>query len=185
MAKKETISTEVIEVNGYQLYKIHNEVENLISSYINPETGEINAVANAHLNTLSLRREDAIHGITLSHLQNEAKADAVEKEIQRLEDLKTSISRRAEAAKRILENELQDGESFEFENCKISWKKNPVSVEADPDLNLDDLEFAYPDLVSTKQTKSLIKKEAKAVLESGKEIAGIRLITDKKSLQIK
>lgn len=184
MAKK-TVSAEVVEVNSYQIYKVHKEIDDLITSQIDPETGELNAVASAHLNTLSLRREDAIHGLTLSHLQNSAKADVVDREIDRLTSLKKAIERRADAAKRILEQELQEGEVFEFENCKINWKKNPASVEVDPDINLEELEFDYPDLVKTDIKKSVIKKEAKAILESGKTINGLTLVTDKKSLQIK
>lgn len=193
MAKKKEVSAEVAQVNGFALWKVHQSIDDLVTSQIDPETGEINAVAAAHLNTLELRREDAIHGLTLCHLQNSAKAEVVDKEIERLLALKQAIDKRALAAKRILEQELQDGESFEFENCKISWKKNPSSVDfVNPDATKDelaaiieDIEFEFPEIIKIETKKSLMKKEAKAILESGKEIPGLRLITDKKSLQIK
>ena len=110
----------------FSLYKVHQEINDLIESYIDAETGELSEMANAHFNQLQLKREDAIHQLCLVNLESKAKADAVANEIKRLGAIKKSLDTTAEAAERIINKELADGETYQFENAKISYRKSEV-----------------------------------------------------------
>ena len=191
MAKKTEVKNEIVNVNAFALYKINNEIDGFISSFVDTETGEMLSIAEAHFNNLSLKREEVIHQIGLAHVLNNAKSDAVDTEIKRLQAIKKSIDNRASLAKRLIEKELQENESFEFENLKISWKKNPSSIDYDTEMDtdmeqqfLEQLSITNPDLVGTKYT--LKKKEVKELYKTTSTLSeGLTVIDDRKSLQIK
>ena len=166
----------------FSLYKIHAEVINLIESQVDPATGELPKIAAAHLNTLSIRRADAIHQISLFHLENKAKAEAVEGEIKRLQLIKNSFEIRESFAKKIIERELADGETFEFENAKISYRKSEV-VEVGDDLDLSQLAFDQPELIDI--SYSLKKAEIKKLAKDNKPIPEGITIVKKNNLVIK
>ena len=168
--------------NQFQLYKIHKEIQDLIESYINPETGEISDIANAHFNTLQLKREDAIHQLCLVHLESKVKADAVANEMKRLAAIKKSLDTTADAAERIISKELAEGETYQFENAKISYRKSEV-VEVDETMDLSQLAFDQPELVDI--SYSLKKTEVKKLAKNNKPIPDGITIIKKNNLQIR
>ncbi len=170
-------------MNGqFSLYKIHNEIQDLVESYINPETGEISDVVAAQINTLQLKREDAIHQLCLVNLESKAKADAVASEIKRLSAIKKSSETLADASERIIGKELAEGETYHFENAKISYRKSEV-VEYDPTLDLSQLAFDHPELIEI--SYSLKKSEIKKLAKENKPIPEGITIIKKNNLQIK
>lgn len=179
---KKEVSSQVSTVPVFQLYNVHKEVEQLIETMINPETGEVNAVVNAHLNTLTLKREDAIHQIAIANIANKAKSEMIAAEIKRLQTLKKQVENRSETAKRILENELTPGEVFEFNNVKISWRKSS-QVKVDEFIDVADLAINYPDLVKIEYSldKTKVKEFAKDSIPLPEGIS----IEEKQNIQIK
>lgn len=170
-------------MNGqFQLYKVHQEITDLIESQIDQETGELNQVANAHFDALQLKREDAIHQLCLVNLESKAKADAVANEIKRLAVIKKSLDNMAEASERIISKELAEGETYQFENAKISYRKSEA-VEVDETLDLSQLAFDQPELV--KLSYAVNKTEVKKMAKEGKPIPEGILIVKKNNLVIK
>ena len=170
-------------MNGqFQLYKIHNEIQSLVESYIDPETGEMTDVAAAHFNTLQMKREDAIHQLCLVNLESKAKSEAVMNEIRRLQSIKKTLDNHASASERIISKELADGETYEFENAKISYRKSET-VEYDPELDLSQIAFDRPELIEI--TYSLKKSEVKKQAKDGKPLPEGIMIVRKNNLQIK
>lgn len=170
-------------MNGqFQLYKVHQEINDLIESYIDPETGELSEIANAHFNQLQLKREDAIHQLCLVNLESKTKAEAVANEIKRLGTIKKSLDTTAEVAERIISKELAEGETYQFENAKISYRKSEV-VEVEDTLDLSQLAFDQPELV--KLSYAINKVEAKKMAKDGKPLPEGIVIVKKNSLVIK
>ncbi len=170
-------------MNGqFSLYKVHQEINDLIESCIDPETGELSEVANAHFNQLQLKREDAIHQLCLVNLESKAKADTVANEIKRLGAIKKSLDTTAEAAERIIGKELSEGETYQFENAKISYRKSEV-VEVDETMDLSQLAFDQPELV--KLSYAVNKTEVKKMAKDGKPLPEGILIVKKNNLVIK
>lgn len=170
-------------MNGQlQLYKVHQEIADLIESYIDSETGELSEIANAHFNTLQLKREDAIQQLCLVNLESKAMAEAVASEMKRLAAIKKSLDNRAEAAERIIGKELAEGETYQFENAKISYRKTEI-VEVEETLDLSQLAFDQPELV--KLSYAVNKTEVKKMAKDGKPIPEGILIIKKNNLVIK
>jgi len=167
--------------NQFALYKIHNEILELIESHIDPETGEMSEMVNAHFDALQLRREDAIHQIGLYGMESAAKSKAVANEIKRLESIKKTLDNRESISKKILTNELAEGETFEFDNLKIDWRKSEV-VEADPTMDLEELSLIEPFLVRI--SYELKKAEVKKLVKNGKPIPKGIAIIKKQNLQV-
>lgn len=166
----------------FQLYKVHQKISELIEAMIDQDTGEINPVAIVQLNKLELQKEDAIHQLCLVHLESKAKAEIVALEIKRLTALKRSLEVREEASKRIIEREVPEGETMQFENAKISYRKSEA-VEVDDDFDLSQLAFEQPELVNI--SYSLKKDEIKKLVKDNKPIPeGIRIVK-KNNIQIK
>lgn len=166
----------------FQIYKVNQQIHNLVEAMIDQETGEINPVAVIQLNKLEIQKEEAIHQLCLVHLESKAKAEAVAVEIKRLTALKKSLEVREEASKRIIEREVPEGETMQFENAKISYRKSE-SVEMDDDFDLSQLAFDQPDLVDIKY--GLKKDNIKKLVKENKPIPeGIRIVK-KNNIQIK
>lgn len=182
MAEKKKTSIKVEPVPTFQLYKIDKEIDNFIETFIDKETGEIISYAQGQFNKLQMRREDVIRQIALSHLFNSAKSDVVANEIKRLQSLKRSIDNRAKLAKKIIEDELQEGETFEFENVKLSWRKSEV-VEVDELTDLSQYVLDYPELIE--MNYSVNKNEVKSMEKEGKPLPFGISVVKKNNLQIK
>jgi hypothetical protein len=168
--------------NQFALYKIHQEIEDLIESYIDPETGEISEMVNAHFSALQLRREDAIHQIGLYGMTNASKSEAVNNEIKRLQAIKKTLDIREAISKKILVRELAEGETFEFDNLVINWRKSET-VEIDPTMDIEELSLTQPDLV--KISYEIKKAEVKKFVKNGKPIPKGLMIIKKNNLQVK
>ena len=180
MAKEKSIKKELVP--SFQLYKVEHQIDNFIETFIDKETGEIIPYAEGYFNKLQIKKEEAIHQIALSHLTNEAKSEVVSLEIKRLQSLKKSIDNRSKLAKRILEHHVAEGETYEFENAKIGWRKS-AQVDVDELLDLSELVLEYPDLIIVQH--SLNKNEVKAMVKNDKPLpVGIEII-EKQNLQIK
>lgn len=182
MAKQKT---NALQKDNFALYQINSELNAILDNEeaIDFETGEIKPEAAERIKALELKREDLIHFVGLSYFTFKAKKEAVDLEVKRLTEIKRSIARKEELAKKILSKNVFLGEEFDFQNLIIKWKKNPPSVEVDPDLDLLQLANEKPELVKVEY--SLDKIRIKEMAKEGLPLPeGIRIVQDN-SLLIK
>lgn len=142
-----------------ELYKVNKEIFDIIESSVD-ENGEISVEAIEQLDKLQVKKEDLIHSVGLTAIINGAESEKVMNEIRRLQAIKKHYDSRQSAAERLLRKSVKIGEEYSFDNLKIKWKKNPPKVETDPDLDLNDLQANFPELVKVEYSvdKNLIKE---------------------------
>lgn len=172
-----------------KLYFIDKDIEQILENAVenelyDPRTGELLPEVLDKINSLELKKEDLFHNIGLMQLQAKASIGAVDAEIKRLTDIKKSFQTREGTAKKFLQNHIPEGEKFEFENLKISWRKS-TAVETKEDLNLESLKVSDPDFVTEKVVfsldKTLVKNTYKA---NGILPAGVKVV-EKQNIQVK
>lgn len=151
-----------------KLYELNKAIADLLEQ-ANPETGEIDETA---FTALSIAKEEKQKNIILfvNHLSSDS--EAIEKEIERLEDMK----RKTENAKKWLTEYLkrsmeQDSVSeLDFTTFKAKIKKNP------PKLALED-PAKIPDKFWKLVSKQELDKEAvKEAIKQGEEIKGAKIV---------
>lgn len=152
-----------------KLYEINKAMTELIES-ADLETGEIDEQA---FNALTLAKEEKQKNIVIfcNHLSSDS--DAIEKEIERLANMK----KRTENAKKWLMQYLKksmemDGVTeLDFSTFKAKIKKNPPKVELEKDYTTIPARFW-----KTKTLQELDKKALKEALENGEDIQGAKII---------
>lgn len=153
------------------LYTIDNEIQNLLMSYIDESTGEIQESALSDLEFLQENRKEKLQNIILFFKNTENEEVIIDRELARLKSLKTRSQKKQEFLKKILQESMRkSGENkLEYATCSASIRKNPPSViiEGSGDLS----EFTKKEII-LKVDKVAIKK----AIQSGREIEGVRLV---------
>ncbi len=163
--------------DSLQLYEINKEIQEIIETCVDEETGEISQEAEERFSKLQLKREDIIHSVGLSYFQNQAKSEAVMNEIRRLQAIKKQFDSKQNTCERLIKKTVKLGEEFKFENLQIKWKKNPPKVVTDDLLDLNEVQSSFPELVKVEYSldKNLVKQYAK----DGKPLPeGIKTVQD-------
>lgn len=167
-----------------KLYNINEEIEEIINdeNLVNQETGEFTEEGLKRFESLQLVKADIIKSLGLANIFYNAQTDMVANEIKRLQGIKKSYESRANAVKKLLTQNLTEGEKYEFDTVKISWRKSEETL-IDELLDLTQFSIDYPELV---KIETIIKKaEIKALHKEGKPLpVGIKII-EKQNLQIK
>lgn len=147
-----------------QLYDIHKIITDTFENPENysEETGELLPEAARKIQALELGKERIIKDVALYAIQSGSASDLIASEIKRLQGLKKSVDVKQESAKRLLKSVLTEGEKYQFENVKISWRKSE-SVEVDELINIGDLPDEF-----VKVEKSVRKDEIKKAFKSNK-----------------
>lgn len=145
-----------------KLYEIANAYENIISSAINPETGEINETMLAKLDDISADANQK--GIAVaSYIKNmEAERDAID-----------SAQKKMVARKKRLDSDIEWLENYLHFNMtklgiskiscpyfNISMRNNPVSVDIEDEASLPE---KYINIVTERKiNKTMIRDDLKA-----------------------
>jgi hypothetical protein len=129
-----------------------------------------------YLTSAAAKRDAVAH--YLRHLDNQC--DLATDEIRRLQDRKRILSNRAEHLRSYIVGvmEVLKLKKLEGETCTLSLRKNPDSVEVEDVMALP-TELRKEEVVYTAK-----KNEIKAVLKTGEEVNGARLVEGKNRLVI-
>lgn len=170
------------------IYEINDRISILLRGSVDMETGEITDDGRflQHAEKSGEQKAEVIHSAVGEFLNAENYVKMVDAEIERLEKLKAPAKRYANYVKDQITKSLQVGETFEFPNCKIGWRKSSaIEVDEFDLMPLEELQKIDPKAVSSKMVYSLDKKYltelAKADLPLPK---GVKLVT-KQNIQIK
>ena len=160
------------------LFEINDAITRCVKladgDYVDTETGEI--IDTAAIEQLEMDRDTKIRNIAcwIKNLESDEKALA--EQIKIFTARKDSAKNKRESLKSYLASFLQ-GKKWQNSEVAISWRKSE-SVEVD---DIDKLPEQYQRVVTTVEAN---KKQLKADLKTGIEVAGVRII-EKQNIQIK
>lgn len=153
-----------------ELYPIRSEDDELISSIIDPETGEI-LDEEAFNKLTSQKYSDDLKKSLINKMKTlEATQNAIDEEIANLKKLKQVQLNREASVGRFLKFIIESDGEFDGTTCGAKIKKNPPKVEITDETQLD--EYIKIEL---KEVKKLDKKQLKEDLKKG-PVKGAKLV---------
>jgi len=158
-----------------RLFEIHEQIEHIINTGVDPDTGEIGEDALAALEGLELARADKALAIAAYLKGERCEADAVWEQGKRLQERADKHYKRADRLEELIRAYVPAGEKLRDERCEISWRKS-TAVEVSNE-NLIPLDYMR---VQT----SVDLKAIGAALESGEKVPGAELVHRQK-MQVK
>ena len=164
-----------------KLYEIDQEIENLIASGIDPETGEWTLDESA-LEALQMEREQKIENVILYFKDIKADIISIEHEIGNLEDRKERLEKTMEGLKIWLNNALA-GQKFSTARCEATFRKSE-SVEVGPQFCDFAEQYELDDYLTIKHTVTPNKTAIKKFLKSGGVLPECQLV-EKQNIQIR
>ena len=164
-----------------KLYEIDQEIENLIASGIDPETGEWTLDESA-LEALQMEREQKIENVMLFYKDLSADISAIDDEIKNLEVRSDRLAKQREGLKIWLNNALA-GQKFSTARCEATFRKSE-SVEVGDDFCAWADQYEQDDYITIKHTVSPNKTAIKKFLKSGGELPYCQLV-EKQNIQIR
>lgn len=154
------------------------EIDNAITSLIDPETGEI--LDFEAFDGLQMERGKKIENMALWYKELNAESTAIRNEEKALAERRKALENKAERLKDYLA-QITDGQKFETPKASISWRKS-TAVELDDDFMM----WAKGNgtwLLRYKDPEPN-KAEISRALKAGAEIYGARLV-ENYSMQVK
>jgi hypothetical protein len=106
-----------------KLWEIDAELDRILSTAVDEETGEITEEAAKALEELSIARAEKLENVALAYKMEMAFAESVKAERQALEKRQRQAERKAEWLKQYMQNSLQ-GEKFETPKVVVSYRKS-------------------------------------------------------------
>ena len=161
------------------IYQIDKEIEELIASSIDEETGEL-LFDTDRLEELQLARDEKVENLACLHKNLVAEAKAIKAEEEALAKRRKSVESEAERTKAYLEYVL-NGENFKSARCAVGHRSSE-SVEVG-DGFVDWAKKNSPDLLRVKEPEA-DKTAIKSLLKSGSIIPFASLVK-KTTIQIK
>lgn len=165
-----------------KLYEIKADIENLLNSVTDPETGEV--VDTDALDDLLMERDQKLESVALYCKDINAEIVAITHEIMIQEQRVERLKKTYEGLKHYLAAAL-DGQKFSTPKCEVSFRKSE-SVDIDEgfiewasDINNLALHF-----LKHKETITPDKTQIKQFLKSGGTLEHCRII-EKKNITIK
>ena len=165
-----------------KLYEINREIEEILESSIDMETGEISSEAVERLNALQMEKDAKVENIALWHKDLMAEAKAIADEIKALQERKKSLERKMEWQESYLSYALA-GQKYESPKVSITYRKSQAVEISDMDSFLEGYKD-NPDLVNVKVEWTANKVNIKKMLKEGQEIDGAVLV-ERQNMQIK
>ena len=167
-----------------KLYEINHDIEKLVDESIDLETGEVLPETSEYLERLYADKAKKVTELALFIKNEVAMTDAIDKEIEKLEDKKRSIKKKVQWLKDYLQKNLEVGEKIETSNYTISWRKSD-SIEISDLVILEDLYEQDPRFVTKKVVYSADKIAAKKIYkDTGILPEGFSFI-EKQNLQVR
>lgn len=164
-----------------QFLTIQNNETNILLKYVDEETGEIPENIFEILESLGNKKNDIITSATESYHSFMELSYLVNEKLTRLKNLEKIYTNTANSIKKVLGNNLIEGEKINTPDYQISWRKSS-SVEIDEFLEPTDIESKFPNCVKTEKT--FIKSELTKLLKEGVKISGIKRV-EKQNIQIR
>lgn len=158
------------------IYQMNAQIESLLDSMIDEETGEVNEEALAQLEQLEADKDEKIKNTGLFIKNRMAFADALSKEIDALKKRRQAVLNSVARAMDYADYALE-GKPKEFAEVKFGYRASQSVDIVNEDLVPD--EYCIFKNVKTPQ-----KMEIKKLLKSGEKVPGCVLV-DKNNLQIK
>lgn len=150
------------------LYKIDKDIEELLDSLVDEETGEVDEDKLDALNQLNIDRKEKIENCILFAKSEKADAEAILNEIEVLKKRAASKLNRSERVLGYVEHSL-DGSEFETDRCVVKYR-NTQSVEI---IN----EEIVPDKYCVFRTeRKPSRTELKKAIKSGESVPGAVLV---------
>lgn len=165
------------------LVKINHDIEDLINSLTDPETGEISEEAWEQIEALQLTKDELVTNYGMKFKKLLAEAEFWKAESKRLAHYAKINENIAERIKGLLSKSLTAGEKIKTTEIEIGWRKSEV-VEIDELADMESLYKSHPELIKQEVSYKADKNTIKAYLKGGIGIKGIRL-TEKQNIQIK
>lgn len=164
-----------------KLYEIDQEIENLIASGIDPETGEW-TLDDSAIEALQMEREQKIENVILYYKDLSADISKIDDEMKTLADRSGRLSKTREGLKIWLSKALA-GKKFSTARCEASFRKSE-SVEVD-DIFCEWAEtFEQDQFINIRHSVTPNKTEIKKFLKSGGELPNCRIV-EKYNISIK
>lgn len=161
-----------------KIFKINNTIAQLLSDCVNDEGEIIDEQLFQYLESI---QNEGIELAGRGILYLKAQAKALSEEIKRLKEIQEKIDKTENALEKFLRR--YEGQKFEFNGLIISWRKSSAVEIDDFEVNINELEKEYPQLVVTK--KELKKSEIKNLFKDKKTLPkGIKIV-EKLNLQVK
>ena len=167
-----------------KLYEIDADIEDLMNSVIDPDTGEV--TDPEALDALLLERDQKIENIALYAKDVNAESAAISNEIMVLQKRAEKLKKTEDGLKAYLTKALE-GQKFSTPKCMISFRK---SESAEPDDEFiewaSDINNCALHFLRIKETKSVTadKEAIKKYLKSGGKLEHCRLV-EKQNISIK
>jgi len=147
------------------------EIDNSLMSLVDEETGEI--LDSAAFDALVMARDTKIENIGLWIKNENAMAEALEKEIKNLTARKKTAENRVKGLKNYLLYSLQ-GEKFSTSKVKISYTSSTATKFENESAFIEWAKEKRPDLLRVKEPE-IAKNEVKAALNAGDQLPGASL----------
>ena len=163
-----------------KLYEINHDIENLINSVTDPETGEV--VDLDALDDLLLEREQKLESVALYCKDIHAEWVAVSHEIMTLQQRAEKLENTEAGLKFYLAKAL-DGQKFSTPKCDVSFRKSE-SVQVDDEFVTWAKENFAIDFVTHKETDAPDRMKIKKFLKEGGTLEHCRIV-EKQNIQVK
>lgn len=160
-----------------KLYEINADIENLLNSVTDPETGEV--VDTDCLDDLFMEREQKIENVALYCKDVDAEIVAISHEIMIQEKRVERLKKTYEGLKQYLATAL-DGQKFSTAKCEVSFRKSE-SADVDPEFIewASDINNCALHFIKRKETVTADKAAIKKFLKSGGTLEHCRIVENK------
>ena len=167
------------EKSRRELFGITNEfttLEDAVISGADADTGEIDDVLVALLDEIQMSAEDAVIGAANVYRSAKAEVDAYRQEEKHLAEMREKLEARIDAFSAAVEKfcTRMGIEKIDGTRAKVGFKKNPPSVKVDNEAEIPE------EFIRVKTEKSIDKSAIKKAIQSGKEVPGAHLESEKK-----
>ena len=180
--------------NLMNLYEIKIEIDQLIASMVDEETGEVNEDTLAALDALQMEKDEKLHNYVRYAKNEQAYAELIEAEMAQhrkaIEDLRSRANAKRNHAARLLQivaDEMGVGSKLEFADMRISVVKGAESAdfaEEDVDRIADWLD-AHDGGRAVSRRITINKTELKKLLKSGVDVPGASIKIGNPSVRVK
>lgn len=165
-----------------RLWEIEQDIQDVLSRYVDEETGEITDEGFEALQKLEMEREKKIEGVLLGIKNLTAFAAEIKAEKQALEKRQRDAERKAESLKAWVQAVL-DGEKFSTPRVAVSYRKTS-SLEVTDELALTDWLFVHNREDCLETSIKIKKADVKKLIAGGEEVDGAQIVVSN-SMSIK
>lgn len=152
------------------LYEINADIDTLIESCIDPETGEVIEDLDERLNELTIARAEKIENLAFVIKNYKAEAEKLDKFKKQVDARLKAYTNNIERLKRYLASCMNDGEKFKS-------TMNSIYFMHTKSVNVSDAFFAAEENEQYMRVKKEANKDAiKTALDAGETVAGAELV---------